>query len=191
MKRCSKCKVERPRSEFYKHKRTLDGLGSWCKLCFRAQYEASRDVRIARQKERYHADVSASRAASKKFREANKEKLRDNQRWLKYGVSAEQYAEMVARQKGRCAICGDPPTRQGLCIDHCHETGVVRGLLCANCNQALGKLRDDPRIMRAAIDYVEAYQERTPPTGPPRTGQHEQDRCVGHPTPEEDSWPRL
>lgn len=90
-------------------------------------------------------------------------------------MSAEQYAEMVARQKGRCAICGDPPGNRGLSIDHCHATGVVRGLLCTNCNQALGKFRDDPRLMRAAADYVEAYQtERLLPSGSPHDGLEEE-----------------
>jgi hypothetical protein len=94
---------------------------------------------------------------------------------------------MVARQKGRCAICEAPPTRQGLCIDHCHETGVVRGLLCGNCNQAIGKLRDDPRIMRAAAEYVEKYQAgRFFPDGNPHDALETQGR-VGNQPPEGES----
>lgn len=176
-KRCSKCRETQELSEFYKDRRCSDGRGSWCKSCFREQYQASKHVRLVRRQELYFADVEASRAASKVYREANKEALAAAQRKLKYGISAEQYAEMVARQKGQCAICEAPPGIKGLCIDHCHETGAVRALLCGNCNMAIGKLRDDPRIMRAAADYVEAHQTRLLPEGSPHDGQEEGPLC--------------
>jgi hypothetical protein len=56
----------------------------------------------------------------------------------RYGLTDEEYRQLVARQKGRCAICG----RKELCIDHNHNTGKVRGLLCGRCNAALGLLDD-------------------------------------------------
>lgn len=75
-------------------------------------------------------------------------------RWLrkKYGITVEQYDEMVAAQDGRCAICGDAPEQ--LYVDHCHSTGVVRGLLCHGCNSGIGFLRDHPEILTAAIGYL-------------------------------------
>lgn len=186
MKRCSKCKQERPRSEFYAHTRTCDRLTSWCKSCFREQYEATRERRLARKRELWFADVDASRAASRAYLRANREAVAANVRKAKYGVSAEQYAEMVARAKGRCELCGDPPSSRGLGIDHCHRTGIVRGLLCTRCNTALGKLRDDPRLMRAAADYVERHQaRRLLPEGSPHDGQ-KKDRCVGNSKEKED-----
>jgi hypothetical protein len=185
MKRCSKCKVEQPVEEFYRDKKMSGGRGSWCKTCFRAQYAATRERRLARNKERYFADVEASRAADKARRALDKDKLAARHRQRTYGISAEQYAEMVARCKGRCEICEAPPTRQGLCIDHDHTTGAVRGLLCGSCNQALGKLKDDPRIMRAALAYVEQHQTSGSfPEGSPHDG-HQQDRCVGNSDNEE------
>jgi hypothetical protein len=60
---------------------------------------------------------------------------------------------MMARQEGRCAICGNLPGKKGLVMDHDHNTGRARELLCSNCNTALGLLREDP----ARFDAVKAY----------------------------------
>jgi hypothetical protein len=73
--------------------------------------------------------------------------------WLKYGLTIKQYEAMLEEQGNRCAIChraSDKP----LCVDHNHATGKVRGLLCWHCNIALGKLQDDPEVVRAALDYL-------------------------------------
>lgn len=78
-----------------------------------------------------------------------------------YGITAEDYARMRADQGGVCAICGNgqshnvkngAPAR--LCVDHCHTTGKVRGLLCVSCNRMLGYARDDPKLLRGAIGYL-------------------------------------
>lgn len=81
----------------------------------------------------------------------------------RYGVNAADYDKMFQRQGGKCAICGttNPATHQSkggkssFCVDHCHETGKVRGLLCGYCNTGIGKLRDDPDILRKAAQYIE------------------------------------
>jgi hypothetical protein len=78
----------------------------------------------------------------------------------KYGISLETYKDMVEAQGGLCLICGGPETRKlngsvlRLSVDHCHETGNVRGLLCASCNKGIGLLGDDPARLLAAIDYL-------------------------------------
>lgn len=76
-----------------------------------------------------------------------------------YGLTPEQYAEMLAEQEGRCAICriGTPGGRGGWHVDHDHATGMVRGLLCHNCNLALGNFKDDVTRLRAAVAYLEAH----------------------------------
>ncbi len=72
-----------------------------------------------------------------------------------YGIEPEQYLKMYNDQKGCCAICGEEPsTQRGLHLDHCHETGKVRGLLCHGCNVGIGSLRDDPDILKKALDYL-------------------------------------
>lgn len=69
-----------------------------------------------------------------------------------YGITLEQYDEMVERQQGRCAVCHLIP--DVLVIDHDHETGRVRGLLCQNCNRGIGLMRDDPSVLSRASVYL-------------------------------------
>jgi hypothetical protein len=71
-----------------------------------------------------------------------------------YGLVAQDYERMLREQNGVCAICGRKSRRE-LCVDHCHATQRVRGLLCDKCNTALGLLGDDADRMRAAGAYVD------------------------------------
>jgi hypothetical protein len=71
-----------------------------------------------------------------------------------YGVSEGLYQTLLDKQDGRCAICGRLPDKRKLGVDHNHETGEVRGLLCQQCNHAIGLLGDDPQRLQAAIDYL-------------------------------------
>lgn len=79
-----------------------------------------------------------------------------------YGSSIEAYEEMFAKQNGVCAICGTPESgRAGsphLVVDHDHNTGSVRSLLCGNCNKGLGMFREDPKKVRAAARYLEKHR---------------------------------
>lgn len=72
-----------------------------------------------------------------------------------YGLTLDDWDRMVIEQLGCCAICGDAPLE--LHVDHCHETGIVRGLLCVSCNNGLGRFADDPARLRAAAEYIEKY----------------------------------
>jgi len=72
----------------------------------------------------------------------------------KFGLTLEDYDRMLADQDGGCAVCGDPPGRSALHVDHCHESGQVRGLLCFRCNSAIGNLRDDPDVVASALAYL-------------------------------------
>ena len=72
-----------------------------------------------------------------------------------YGITIADYNAILERQGGVCAICKKHPG-ETLCVDHCHATGKVRGLLCRKCNAAIGFLEDDPRNARAAAAYLEA-----------------------------------
>jgi hypothetical protein len=94
-------------------------------------------------------------ARSRRYRAAHKEQLKERERLARYGLSQADYDAMLARQGGVCAICRKKSNRP-LQVDHCHKTGKVRGLLCLNCNTALGRFHDDPDLMRAAIAYLEA-----------------------------------
>jgi hypothetical protein len=77
-----------------------------------------------------------------------------------YGILQEDYDALLASQNGHCAICGGDrfdKRRKALGVDHDHLTGVVRGLLCRSCNLAIGLLRDDPALLRAALDYLAVH----------------------------------
>ena len=82
---------------------------------------------------------------------------------LNYGMTPEDYETILIRQNGGCAICRTKSSRR-LVVDHCHETGMVRGLLCDACNKGLGNFAERPATMRAAADFVEIARSRGPAT---------------------------
>lgn len=79
-----------------------------------------------------------------------------------YGITLDQYNEMLAKQSGVCAICLQPEKMmhggkvKRLCVDHDHKTGKVRGILCHRCNTTLGQYEDNPELMRNLISYLES-----------------------------------
>jgi hypothetical protein len=74
----------------------------------------------------------------------------------KYGITAEQYGQLLSSQGGACAVCGTRPKRKRLAVDHDHQTGYVRGLLCTSCNhRVIGGAKEDASILRAAADYLD------------------------------------
>ena len=100
----------------------------------------------------------------KNWRERNPERwaaiTRRNSLMRRYGISPEQYEVLHEAQDGVCAICKEPETAryQGtlrrLSVDHCHESGKVRGLLCGRCNQSIGRMRDSPALLEEAARYL-------------------------------------
>ena len=100
-------------------------------------------------------------AYNKAYRAKNKERVLDIERKSKlkmaYGITVEQYNDMLDKQKGKCAICTvkKPGGRTKMFfIDHCHNTGKVRGLLCMRCNTGLGLFLDNPKFLLNAISYL-------------------------------------
>lgn len=76
-----------------------------------------------------------------------------------YGLTAEQYQSMLDKQRGLCAVCRNPPrNKYGLCVDHCHRTNKIRGLLCAGCNTALAVLERDKRWTQSAMKYLTRHK---------------------------------
>lgn len=156
---CCKCGEKKPVSEFHKDKNSSDGYTYQCKACRNAKY-----------KEYYHANADKMKEKRESTKEYRKEYYNDSERKLQYrkkyierefGIKYEQYDQMLEEQKGVCAICGCPETKPNakyLAVDHNHETGIVRGLLCNNCNRALGLLKDNKEILQNAIKYLEKYE---------------------------------
>ena len=77
-----------------------------------------------------------------------------------YGLSLQQYDTMLESQDGKCAICKEVPKAKNLCIDHDHDTGTNRGLLCNKCNRGIGYLGDNIQLLKQSIQYLEHYKEQ-------------------------------
>lgn len=108
------------------------------------------------------------KAATKSWADRNKDRITKNARKsnLKksYGITEEYYDQMLAAQGGKCAIClTDRPTGKWkvFAVDHCHVSGLVRGLLCNECNRGMGLLKDSAELLRAAADYLDCHAKKT------------------------------
>ena len=87
---------------------------------------------------------------------------RQASRSYKYGITPDQFKQMFETQQGKCAICNEEPkTKRGLHVDHNHETGKVRGLLCHGCNVALGSFKEDIGLLNKAIEYLRSRKWQT------------------------------
>jgi hypothetical protein len=179
---CSTCKQEKDVSEFHKDKNKKDGYHTQCKVCKREYAVNHPEFRKAwRENNKEHVNESRKewrvknkereRTHRKDYRDKNKEhfqkqardyygknkiKLKSNTLKHKYNINENTRRQMYKDQGGCCAICGKPQSdvKTKLHIDHNHVTGVVRGLLCWNCNLTLGLVKDSPKILQKAIDYL-------------------------------------
>ena len=136
-KKCTRCYQVLPLSAF-----TIRQSGSrkghptsYCKAC-----------KVKRQAQNYNNDTYMRI-------------VRPYQLKSKYGITSEDYEKLLESQSGKCAICGtdDGASAKGsstFSIDHCHETGNVRGLLCNTCNRGLGFFKDNPVVLASAIKYL-------------------------------------
>jgi hypothetical protein len=116
---------------------------------YRARKLAECHASIRRRKRRAERDP----VYGAKLRDAKRTNNRRSFLKNKYGISLEEYDAMLARQGGRCATCKRRPVGR-LCVDHCHVTGKVRGLLCRKCNIGIGHLDDDTEVLQSAADYL-------------------------------------
>lgn len=166
---CLKCKSMKPLSEFAQWKSVRRGIvvitkSGWCKACRKIYktkyYSLNREfVLLAAKKycKKNKKAISRRRSASYPL---NRRKEKNRQLRKSYGITIEQYGEILTLQKGVCAICGtDTPAvnRNYFYVDHCHDTGIVRGLLCNNCNRALGNLKNSSVIAERAARYLDNY----------------------------------
>ena len=128
----------------------------------RERYLANKEIISAKLKEKYKNNPEYYRKRSKLFRERNPEKDTNIQLKTKYGITLEDYEIKLKEQNFKCAIC--PSTEYGkkdakrFAVDHSHESGKIRGLLCVNCNTLLGKAKDNIDILKSAINYLEKYK---------------------------------
>jgi Recombination endonuclease VII len=94
------------------------------------------------------------REYSRRYRRAHLEEVRERNRRRRYSITQGTFDSMLLAQGGCCAICAQPPNGKGLGVDHDHNNGTVRGLLCDKCNTAIGLLNDDPGLLSTALAYL-------------------------------------
>ncbi len=168
MKRCRICKLK-PLSDFYRMTGMRDGHRNECKTCNLAQQAIRRraDPEANRERARRWAQENPDRVAAREiaYRASGRKRLVNRKSHLKrsYGLTVDEYDAMLAAQNGVCAVCERSPTPGiSLHVDHDHDSGSIRGLLCFRCNNALGDLEDDPSLLGAAAHYLEAALPREP-----------------------------
>ena len=144
-KHCLKCDTIKSKSEFYIHKK--NGLSAYCKTCSKKQ--------VKEYRENNPEKIKSLREKYKKIRiEIRKPAERKYHLKTKYGITELEYKEMYDKQNGNCALCNKNVEYKKLHVDHCHKSGRIRGLLCSNCNLALGNFKDNIEVLKKAIDYL-------------------------------------
>ena len=156
-KRCSKCEVIKPLSDFYR-RTGANSYHSACKACERAMakdwYKRNRD----KAKSKYQEWRVGNQDAVKRYRAENRRKHYQQELMRKYGVDAGWFESQMEQQGGKCACCktpfawGDKHTTPH--VDHCHKTQVVRGILCNRCNSGLGLCKDDATLLSRLARYL-------------------------------------
>ncbi|MEH0442944.1 MULTISPECIES: endonuclease VII domain-containing protein [unclassified Streptomyces] len=173
VEKCSACQRSRPVGAFASNGSRPDGLQANCRECAAEHYRRRREaqgktVRVRVPVPRGHKrcpqceqvkphaewerDKSSSDGWSSYCRSCRAERNRVSYFQRKYGLSPAELDAMVAEQQGICCICLAAPAEH---VDHCHNTGRVRGVLCFSCNAALGQFKDRPDAIRRAAAYVE------------------------------------
>lgn len=158
--RCVSCakqsaqeRAKRLREKFPKSQKIFEGAP--CVKCG-ATLRCTRSAKcIACRKRAVEKHLTPEKRKANKIKYRGRYKQRTNTQKL-LGMSHEVFARLRDRQEGKCAICcQEPKNGRRLHIDHCHTTGAFRGLLCNNCNAGIGMLKDDPVIVRQALEYLE------------------------------------
>jgi len=123
---------------------------------YAAKYRADNREKRAAYNKQYATEHKAEGAANQaRYRERHPNRRRELDLRRKYNLTPAEYDAMLAEQSGQCAICDKPPsTGKPLFVDHDHDTGEVRGLLCSRCNWALGQLGDGPELVARALSYL-------------------------------------
>lgn len=149
-KMCPKCKELLPTLSFNKSNRR-DGFQTYCRSCHNKM-----------QREKYNSDpLQKIKRQIRASRRKEKDPLASRRKELKrlYNITLEEYAEIFKNQGEVCAICKNTcSTKKSLSVDHDHETGRVRGLLCNKCNVGLGSFRDSKILLLRASEYLNSQQ---------------------------------
>jgi hypothetical protein len=149
--KCTKCGTTKPLIEFYFEDATQRYRRD-CKECSKLRVSSwnskNKEKRRITERRWYHLDANRSKNATLK---------------AQHSFTIKEYNLLFEKQKNKCAICGTSHSgsrrSKFFCVDHCHKTGKIRGLLCQNCNRGLGMYNDDIVRLTAAIEYLKKHTE--------------------------------
>lgn len=151
---CTKCKVEKSLDSFgIRVSRSHDQYYSWCKQCSNENTKRYRES----YPDRARTAVLVSRSKRPEYY-----RRADRNSWLfrKYGITIEQYEAKLLAQDNCCGSCGEPldfNADRMPPVDHCHDTGMVRDILCPTCNKGLGFFGDDLTKVSKAAEYLRRW----------------------------------
>ena len=147
LKKCKACSIEKPIEEYHISHQGKTGpiYKSKCKICIREYH-----------REEYHNLTDVKKRERRNKNTCNNAEYRQSYRLKsRYGLTTEDFSAMIVEQQNKCKICKcdmDPPQ-----VDHSHNTGKVRALLCRPCNTSLGLLKENPQTLRNMITYINDY----------------------------------
>lgn len=172
-RRCYRCLEEKPIADYSPDGRRWDKYRSECKAC---SAKREREARIrnpeqsrarsrrykakdpeayhARKRDRYEDNIEKQRERGRDYVRLNPRATKRTKLKHRYGITDADFDAMLEAQRNACAICGRSFRGTRACVDHCHSTGTVRGLLCIGCNGALGYI-ERPDFVTAATEYLE------------------------------------
>ena len=156
MKTCNKCEIEKQLDKFSK----LNGkFRSICKLCYNESMREYNSSATRKESQRKYSKLRRESMREYNSSEEGKRAQRHRHLMKLYSISLENYENVYIRQLGLCAICKtDKPGGRGnrLNVDHDHNTGQLRGLLCHYCNVGIGIMQDSVNLVEAAITYLQS-----------------------------------
>jgi len=180
-KTCNHCKKSKPIESYYLSKGAKDGHRPTCIECWRVihhrtseqnkEYREKYGKRIrAYDRERIKPGYKKKEKAlyDKRYRDSDIKKQKNWAMKRNFGITLDQYEQMFKNQNGLCGICFQPEVRKSirsdkpknLAVDHCHESGTVRGLLCQDCNTGVGLFKDSPLLMIKAAKYLKKLESQ-------------------------------
>ena len=128
----------------------------------RAWHAANRERASARSRRYREEHAEELRAKKREYHATHRKESAASKRLATFGVTQQQYDAMLALHDGGCWICGGVnKSGRDLAVDHCHRTGIVRGLLCSNCNSGIGKIGDTAAAVQRAADYLARHEAAT------------------------------
>ncbi len=182
-KKCGRCQIFQYLTEFHKNKAKKDGLSTECKKCSKQLHIINKEKNNLISLNYYYKNKEILRLKrinyGKVYRENNKEKIakRDKRYFSKnkvkvnkirfkhhlkrkYGLTIEDHTNLKINQDYRCLICKrhQDELNKSLCVDHCHKSGKIRGLLCDRCNKMIGYAKDSIIILEEAINYLKSNE---------------------------------